>query len=70
MDDEDIKNTGDVKSSLIAYLYFDFKDESKRNVWGLLTSLLFQLSCDSDSCWGVLHALYTGGASCFVHQVP
>ena len=59
MDNEDIKNTGDAKSSLIAYLYFDFKDESKRNVWGLLTPLLFQLSCDFDSCWGVLHALYT-----------
>ena len=44
---------------MIAYHYFDFKDESKRNVRGLLTSLLFQLSCDSDRCWGVLHALYT-----------
>jgi hypothetical protein len=56
---EDIKNVQDANSSLIAYHYFDFKDESKRNVRGLLTSLLFQLSCDSDICWGVLYALYT-----------
>ena len=56
---EDIKNTGDAKSSLIAYYYFDFKDEFKRDVRGLLTSLLFQLSCDSDICWNVLLALYT-----------
>jgi hypothetical protein len=49
----------DAKSSLIAYYYFDFKDVHKRDVRGLLTSLLFQLSCDSDSCWDILHALYT-----------
>jgi hypothetical protein len=56
---EDIKNMRDVKSSLIAYYYFDFKDASKRNVHGLLTSLLLQFSGESDSCWDVLHALYT-----------
>jgi hypothetical protein len=48
----------DAKSSLIAYYYFDYKDASKRDVRGLLTSLLFQLSGQSDSCWNVLHALY------------
>lgn len=54
---EDIKSMQDAKS-LIAYYYFDFKDASKRDVHGLLTSLLFQLSCNSDSCWDLLHALY------------
>ena len=49
----------DANSFLIAYYYFDFKDALKRDVHGLLTSLLFQLSCNSDSCWDVLHALYT-----------
>jgi hypothetical protein len=56
---EDIKNTRRAGSALIAYHYFDFKDVSKRNVRGLLASLLFQLSDDSDSCWDVLYELYT-----------
>ena len=43
----------------IAYHYFDFKDASKRNVRGLLASLLFQLGNDSDHCRGVLYNLYT-----------
>jgi hypothetical protein len=46
------------RSALIAYHYFDFKDDSKRNVRGLLASLLFQLSRISDHCWDVLHQLY------------
>ena len=44
-------------SALIAY--FDYKDAAKRVVRGLLASLLFQLGDDSDSCWDVLHQLYT-----------
>jgi len=49
----------DARSSLIAYHYFDFKDASKRNIRGMLASLLFQLGDDSDSCWNILHQLYT-----------
>jgi len=45
--------------ALIAYHYFDFKDASKRDVRGMLTSLLFQLGNRSDRCWDVLHRLYT-----------
>ena len=45
--------------ALIAYYYFDYKDASKRDVRGLLTSLLFQLAYDSDCCWNVLHELHT-----------
>ena len=56
---EDIKNMQEDKSALIAYYYFDFKDASKRDVRGLLASLLFQLSDDSDRCRDVLHKLYT-----------
>ena len=55
---EDIKNTREATSVLIAYYYFDFKDASKRDLHGLLTSLLFQLGDDSDRCWDVLHELY------------
>jgi hypothetical protein len=55
----DINNMREDKSALIAYYYFDFKDASKRDLRGLLASLLFQLSDASDRCRGVLHKLYT-----------
>ena len=38
---EDIKNTQEASSALIAYHYFDFKDASKRDLRSLLASLLF-----------------------------
>ena len=56
---EDIKNTREAGSALIAYYYFDFQDTSKRHVRGLLTSLLFQLGDDCDRCRDVLNHLYT-----------
>jgi len=56
---EDIKKMREARSCLIAYYYFDFKDASKRDLRGLLASLLLQLSDDSDSCWEILHDLYT-----------
>jgi hypothetical protein len=56
---EDIKNMQEAKPALIGYYYFDFKDTSKRDVRGLLTSLLLQLCDDSDRCWDVLKMLYT-----------
>jgi hypothetical protein len=56
---EDIKNTREATPALIAYHYFDFKDTSKRDLRGLLTSLLFQLGDDSDRCRDVLYELYT-----------
>ncbi len=56
---EDIKNVREDRSTLIAYYYFDYKDASKRDVRGLLVSLLFQLGDDSDRCRDVLYNLYT-----------
>jgi hypothetical protein len=47
------------RSAMIAYYYFDFKDVAKRDLRGLLSSLLTQLSDDSDRCWGLLFQLYT-----------
>jgi hypothetical protein len=55
---EDIKRTQNVMPASIAYYYFDYKDVSKRDVRGLLASLLFQLGDDSDRCWDALHELY------------
>ena len=49
----------ELRSALVAYYYFDFKDAAKRDVRGLLTSLLFQLGDDCDRCRDVLHQLYT-----------
>jgi len=55
---EDIRHMQDSRSALIAYYYCDFKDVTKRDVRGLLASLLLQLVDDSDSCWNTLHRLY------------
>ena len=54
---EDIKNVRE-RTAMVAYHYFDFKDASKRHVRGLLASLLFQLSHDSDRCRDVLYQLH------------
>ena len=56
---EDIQNKRKTRSALVAYYYFDYKDSSKRDIRGLLASLVFQLGGDSVRCWGVLHQLYT-----------
>jgi hypothetical protein len=49
----------------IAYFYFDFRDPEKQNLRGLLSSLIFQLSANSDPCYQILSRLYSihaGGA--------
>ena len=46
------------RTALVAYYYFDFKDAAKRDLRGLLTSLLLQLVDDSASCWGLLSQLH------------
>jgi hypothetical protein len=55
---EDIKNMREARSALLAYYYFDFKDVAKRDIRGLLTSLLLQLVDDSDRCWDLLSQLH------------
>ena len=55
---EDIKNPQEPRPALVTYHYFDFKDVAKRNVRGLLASILLQLVDDSDPCWDTLHRLY------------
>jgi hypothetical protein len=47
-----------LRSALIAYYYFDFEDGAKRDLWGLLTSIVLDLAHDSDGCWHALHQLY------------
>ena len=55
---KNIKHMQESRSALIAYYYFDFKDIAKRDLRGLLASILLQLVGNSDSCWHVLHRLY------------
>ena len=55
---EEIRHIRKSRSTLVAYYYFDFKDAAKRDVRGLLTSLLLQLVDDSDPCWDLLSQLH------------
>ena len=42
----------------MGYYYFDFRDTTKQDIRGLLTSLLLQLCAKSDSCYDILSELY------------
>ena len=46
----------------MAYYYFDFRDDKKQDRYGLLSSLLSQLSARSDPCYEVLSQLYSDNA--------
>ena len=48
--------------AVIAYYYFDFRDEKKQTRNGLLSSLLSQLSADSDSFCDILSRLRSSHA--------
>jgi len=56
---EDINNLREAGPTLLAYYYFDFNDSTKRDVRGLLKSLLLQLGESSGHCWTALQQLYT-----------
>jgi hypothetical protein len=55
---EDLKPMAGSPPILIAYYYFDFKDAAKRDLHGLLSSLLVQLGSDSDKCLHILSQLH------------
>ena len=46
-------------SALLVYYYFDFRDRTKRDVKGLLTSVLTQLANVSEKCWTILSQFHT-----------
>jgi hypothetical protein len=56
---EEIENLRQAGSAWIAYYYFDSKDISKRDLRGLLASLIFQLGGCSGFIWDALRNLYT-----------
>jgi len=43
----------------MAYYYFDFRDVKKQDCYGLLSSIVSQLSAKSDFCYNVLSKLYS-----------
>jgi hypothetical protein len=45
--------------AMMAYYYFDFRDVKKQDCYGLLSSLISQLSAESDSCFDILSQLYS-----------
>ena len=55
----DLKPLSNARSALLAYFYFDFKDTAKQDSRALLTSLLIQLSDQSDLFCDTLSSLYS-----------
>jgi hypothetical protein len=55
----DIKSMSNDGSTLLAYFYFDFKDSTKQDSRALLSSLLVQLSDQSDIFCDALFSLYS-----------
>jgi hypothetical protein len=56
---QDIKDMHAAGLAMIAYYYFDFRDVKKQDCYGLLSSLISQLSTESDSCFDILFQLYS-----------
>ena len=44
----------------MAYYFFDFRDVKKQDCYGLLSSLISQLSGESDACFDIVSQLYSG----------
>jgi hypothetical protein len=56
---EDVKGMHAAGLATMAYYYFDFRDVNKQDCYGLLSSLVSQLSSESDSCCDVLSNFYS-----------
>jgi hypothetical protein len=56
---QDVKGMHEAGLATMAYYYFDFRDVKKQDCYGLLSSLISQLSVESDSCYDVLSKLYS-----------
>src|ERR1700746_2036876 len=59
---QDIKGMRAAGLATMAYYYFDFRDEKKQDRYGLLSSLVSQLSAELDSCYELLSRLYSDNA--------
>ena len=59
---QDVESMRVAGLATIAYYYFDFRDVKKQDCYGLLSSLILQLSAESDSCYDILSRLYSDNA--------
>jgi NACHT domain len=59
---QDVQGMHAAGLATMGYYYFDFRDVKKQDRYGLLSSLLSQLSAESDSCYEVLSRLYADNA--------
>jgi hypothetical protein len=56
---QDIEGMHAAGLATMAYYYFDFRDVKKQDCYGLLSSLISQLSAESDSYYNILSQLYS-----------
>ena len=56
---QDVEGMHAAGLATMAYYYFDFRDVKKQDCYGLVSSLISQLSAKSDSCFNVLSELYS-----------
>jgi hypothetical protein len=56
---QDIEGMHAAGLATMAYYYFDFRDTKKQDCYGLLSSLISQLSAESDSCYNIFSQLYS-----------
>ena len=56
---QDIEGMHTTGLATLAYYYFDFQDVNKQDCYGLLSSLISQLSAESDSCFNILSQLHS-----------
>jgi hypothetical protein len=56
---QDIEGRHAAGLATMAYYYFDFRDVKKQDCYGLLSSLISQLSTESDSCFNIVSQLYS-----------
>ena len=56
---QDVKVMHTARLATMAYYYFDFRDVKKQDCYGFLSSIVSQLSAESDSCYDVLSKSYS-----------
>ena len=56
---QDIEGMQAAGLATMVYYYFDFRDVKKQDCYGLLSSLISQLSAESDPCFNLLSQLYS-----------
>jgi hypothetical protein len=60
---EEIEGMRTAGLATMAYYYFDFREVKKQDRYGLLSSIVSQISAEMDSCYQVLSQLFSNHAS-------